>query len=107
MTYAAWTHRFNRDVVVKPRRLPLGLFQWVFPIFNYPEDDIMRVAGLDTVVFSRILYFGEYSCAVLVCFLLQVMHVQMLGAGSATPICPCACVLHDHSGAYHHQHGCL
>jgi hypothetical protein len=59
------TRRFNRDVLVKPPRLPLGLFQWVFPVFNHPEEDIMRVAGLDTVVFTRMLKLGEQFVSLL------------------------------------------
>jgi hypothetical protein len=44
--------------VNRPRKLPPGWLSWVIPVFNYPEAEVIQVAGLDAAVFIRILRFG-------------------------------------------------
>jgi hypothetical protein len=43
----------------KPRKLPDSLFGWMAPTLLYPEDEILTVSGMDTVVMSRLLMYGE------------------------------------------------
>jgi hypothetical protein len=43
----------------KPHRLPDGLFSWIAPTLFYPEDDILKTAGMDAVVMTRLLMYGE------------------------------------------------
>lgn len=62
--YAAYRfpqNRFDKTVKEKPRRLPPGFFTWWWQILLIPEDDCLRVAGLDMAVFLRILTFGEQA----------------------------------------------
>lgn len=44
----------------KPRKLPTGLFSWMAPTLLYPEDEMLGVAGMDSVVMSRLLMYGEW-----------------------------------------------
>jgi hypothetical protein len=53
--------RYDPEVKHKPRKLPDGLFSWMAPTLLYPEDEILTVAGMDTVVMSRLLMYGEFQ----------------------------------------------
>jgi len=48
-------------VKYKPRKLPDGLLSWIVPTLLYPEDEILTVAGMDVVVMSRLLMYGEHT----------------------------------------------
>jgi hypothetical protein len=43
----------------KPRKLPTGLLSWMGPTLLYPEDEMLPVAGMDSVVMTRLLMYGE------------------------------------------------
>ena len=53
--------RYAEDVKHRPKQLPLGYVSWVMPVFTYPEDELIEVAGLDAAVFIRILRFGAQA----------------------------------------------
>ena len=50
--------RFDKDVSAKPRRLLPGFFAWWWQILTTPEEEVLRVAGLDMAVFIRTLVFA-------------------------------------------------
>lgn len=50
--------RYADDVKHRPMRLPLGFFGWIKPVWTYPEEEVIKVSGLDAAVFVRILRFG-------------------------------------------------
>ncbi|KAI8468680.1 MAG: hypothetical protein J3K34DRAFT_426590 [Monoraphidium minutum] len=50
--------RYDPEVLVKPRRLRMGLTSWIGPTFSYPETEVISVAGMDVVVFLRLLKYG-------------------------------------------------
>eukprot|EP00879_Flechtneria_rotunda_P004428 GHRR01004679.1.p1 GENE.GHRR01004679.1~~GHRR01004679.1.p1 ORF type:complete len:579 (+),score=136.57 GHRR01004679.1:246-1982(+) len=50
--------RFDSEVKRKPKRLGLGLLSWIKPVILYPEDQILKVAGMDVVVMNRLLVYG-------------------------------------------------
>ena len=53
--------RFDRNQKVKPKRLPLSLFGWVWTIWWTEEKEVIDVAGMDAAVLVRCLSFG-YDC---------------------------------------------
>ncbi|KAF8065514.1 CSC1-like protein [Scenedesmus sp. PABB004] len=55
---AAAPRRHDPAVRTKPRALGAGLLSWVQPVLFYPEDDMLRVAGMDVVVMVRLLKYG-------------------------------------------------
>jgi hypothetical protein len=50
--------RFDPEVKIKPKRLPLGFFSWLWPVLSYDEDEIIRMSGMDVAVFLRLLQYG-------------------------------------------------
>ncbi|KXZ47791.1 hypothetical protein GPECTOR_33g673 [Gonium pectorale] len=52
------SRRYAKDIDLKPKRLPNGLFSWILPVVTYPEEDIIDEAGLDCAMYLRILRFG-------------------------------------------------
>ena len=55
--------RFDPEVKIKPKRLPLGVFSWLGPVLTYDEDEIVRMSGMDTAVFLRLLNYGMWQVA--------------------------------------------
>lgn len=47
------------EVKIKPKKLPSGLCSWIAPVLFYDEDEMLTVAGMDAVVMSRLLSYGE------------------------------------------------
>ncbi|GLC42966.1 hypothetical protein PLESTB_000281900 [Pleodorina starrii] len=52
--------RYAKDIDLKPKRLPNGPLNWIYPVIFYPEADIIDEAGLDCAMYLRILRFGVY-----------------------------------------------
>lgn len=53
--------RYLKTRYKRPKRLPVGLFSWMRKIFNYNERDILEIAGMDAVMYFRIISFWWVS----------------------------------------------
>eukprot|EP00803_Ostreobium_quekettii_P011457 evm.model.scf_1059.5 EVM.evm.TU.scf_1059.5 scf_1059:28549-38537(-) len=42
----------------RPKRLPSGLLSWMRPMFAYEERDILEIAGMDALMYLRVISFG-------------------------------------------------
>jgi hypothetical protein len=86
--------RFDKTLEEKPRRLPPGFFSWWYIILTTPEEEVLRVAGLDMAVFIRILTFGQFAEVISI-----VIHHQSL----TSSVCRCRSwnfLLHKLVGAH-------
>eukprot|EP00210_Caulerpa_lentillifera_P000603 g584.t1 len=65
----------------KPKALPKGhLFDWIRPLFQYTEEDIIKIAGFDAAVYLKIFSFGIRLFTVASIFiLLVVLPVNLTG----------------------------
>ncbi len=45
----------------KPKRLSNSFWGWIFSVFRYTEDELLDTAGLDAVMYLRILSFGAWA----------------------------------------------
>lgn len=80
----------------KPKALPEGhLFHWIRPLFNYTEEDIIKICGFDAAVYLRLFSFAIrlFTVASVFCLLVvlpvnltdnRVDTLQKLSAGELT-----------------------
>ncbi|CAD7695079.1 unnamed protein product [Ostreobium quekettii] len=47
----------------RPKRLPSGLLSWMRPMFAYEERDILEIAGMDALMYLRVISFGGHGNA--------------------------------------------
>eukprot|EP00891_Asterochloris_glomerata_P009705 jgi/Astpho2/9705/Aster-03695 len=77
---------------VKPKKLKLGFFSWVWPTLQYSEQDIVRLNGTDAALYIRVQRFGMELfafCTLWCCVILLPIHItrghyvdQQIQAGS-------------------------
>ncbi|KAL6760771.1 hypothetical protein V8C86DRAFT_1039267 [Haematococcus lacustris] len=96
---ASWARRFyapkryDKGLECKPPRLPPGMFSWMLFIFSYPETDLIRVCGLDSAMYIRVLKFAWecfikitlWSCIVILPINLTGDQVENLMAAQSQP----------------------
>ena len=49
----------------RPKELPKGYIDWIRPLLQYSEEDVIKTAGYDAVVYLRLFSFGVRLFAVL------------------------------------------
>ncbi len=57
LTGSSCCFRFDKNLPVKPKRLPPGFFSWWWTIFLTTEDELIEVAGMDAAMVVRMLNF--------------------------------------------------
>ncbi len=116
MTSSTLCHLLFRFIEspVKPKKLKLGFFSWVWPTLQYSEQDIVRLNGTDAALYIRVQRFGGCTRPAAP-FILQCpaagLQTYVTGTGRIFPACRhgAICVLHamvlHHPPAHPHHPG--